>query len=304
MTLSVLVTTFGRRPYLERCVHSLLSQERLPDEVVLVTRRQDAESEAFVKHLLDTYRGAVHVRHATVERPGVLAANIAGMAKVTGDIIAFIDDDAAARPDWLRRIEAHFGADPMVGAVGGRDVRHAATGAREERAGVVGRITWYGRIVGNHDKISEGLRHVHHLRGVNMSFRREMIESFDERILGNAHYYEMDLCLGVLDRGFRVLYDGSLLVDHYLDAPRYLPGNQAGGEIDRAYFVHHNRVYVMLKHLPAAQRPIFLAYTFLRDGLVGAAKIASRSPGGGFALLRAAYRGKLAGLRDYLAARR
>ena len=257
-----------------------------------------------MRHLLDTYRGPVRLRHATVHRPGVLAANIAGIAEVTGDIVSFIDDDAAARPDWLRRVEAHFCADPTVGAVGGRDVQHAAAGVPEERATVVGRITWYGRIVGNHHKISEGKRHVHHLKGVNMSFRREMIESFDERILGNAHYYEMDLCLGVLDRGFRILYDSSLLVDHYIDAPRYLPGNQEGGEIERAYFVHHNRVYVMMKHLPAARRAIFLAYTFLRDGLVGALRIAGRSPGSGLGVLRAAYRGKLAGLRDYIVATR
>lgn len=304
VTLSVLVTTFGRRQYLERCVRSILGQERLPDELVLVTRKHDADSEAFVRQLIDTYPGPVRVRHATVERPGVLAANIAGFSLVTGEIVSFIDDDASAPPDWLRRIEAHFRADPTLGAVGGRDIRPRRAGGDEERARVVGGITWYGRIVGNHHKISEGVRHVHHLRGVNMSLRREMIESFDERILGNAHYYELDLCLGVLDRGFRILYDGSLTVDHDLDAPRYLPGSQAGGEIDRAYFVHHNRVYVMMKHLPLGRRLIFLMYTFVRDGLVGALRIGARSPGAGFAVLGAAYRGKLAGLRDYIAAAR
>src|SRR4029453_12355253 len=267
VTLSVLVTTFGRRQYLGRWVRSILGQERLPAELVLVTRKHDADSEAFVRQLIDTYPGPVRVRHATVERPGVLAANIAGFSLVTGEIFSFIDDDASAPPDWLRRIEAHFRADPTLGAVGGRDIRPRRAGGAGGGARVVGRITWYGRIGGNPPKISEGVRHVHHLRGVNMSFRRAMIESFDERILGNAHYYELDLCLGVLDRGFRILYDGSLTVDHDLDAPRYLPGSQAGGEIDRAYFVHHNRVYVMMKHLPLGRRLIFLMYTFVRDGL-------------------------------------
>src|SRR5262245_22476283 len=85
VTLSVLVTTFGRREYLERCVRSILGQERPPDELVLVTRKHDADSEAFVRQLIDSYPGPVRVRHATVEQPGVLAANIAGFSLVTGE---------------------------------------------------------------------------------------------------------------------------------------------------------------------------------------------------------------------------
>ena len=45
------------------------------------------------------------------------------MEAAEGSIVCFMDDDAAARPDWLERIERHH-SDPTVGGAGGRDVVH------------------------------------------------------------------------------------------------------------------------------------------------------------------------------------
>jgi cellulose synthase/poly-beta-1,6-N-acetylglucosamine synthase-like glycosyltransferase len=302
MKLSVLVTTYGRRPYVERCVASLLAQERLPDEVVLVTRLGDTDTEAYVEQMLNTYSGPVRFRHGRVEEPGVLAANRVGFELLSGDIVCFIDDDAAAKPDWLRRIERWFAADPKLGAVGGRDIIHTQDGIVEVPAKTVGRIRWYGKIVGNHEKVFKGAAYADHLKGVNMSYRRELLPGFDERILGNAHHYETDLCLAVKNQGFRVLFDGELVVDHYQDAPRHLAGARPGADAEKAFFIQHNRVYVMLKNLKPARRTAFLVYTFLIDGVSILGRAAMREPGVNPRSIAAMYRGKVAGLRDYLSA--
>lgn len=302
MRISVLVTTFGRPTYLERCVASLLGQRRAPDEIILVTRSSDSATQACVRNLLARHGSEMTLRHARVEKPGVLAANLAGFPLVTGDIISFIDDDAAAHPDWLERIEARFASDPTLGAVGGRDVLHVHEGEGgivQDKASRVGEITWYGRITGNHEKVVGGAHYVEHLKGVNMSFRTSLVPPFDERILGNAHYYEMDLCFGVRRQGYRILYDSEIVVDHYQTAPRFLPGNAIAADPQREFFLNHNMVYVMMKNLGPARRAIFLAYTFTRDPFVGAAKLLLRWRGTTAAQVGAMVKGKIAGLREY-----
>lgn len=302
MKMSVLVTTFGRPTYLETCIASLMSQERLPDELIIVTRMGDTATEAYVENLLGTNRTSVAVRHARVERAGVLAANRAGFPLVTGDIVSFIDDDAAAHRDWLRRIEARFDSDPTLGAVGGRDILHTQDGVVEERVSRVGEISWYGRVIGNHEKIVNGSRYVDHLKGVNMSFRRDLVPPFDEQVLGNAHFYEMDLCFGVRRQGYRILYDTDIVVDHYLTAPRFLPGASIAADPEREFFLHHNMVYVMLKNLGPVRRLVFLTYTFFWDLSAGLVKLLLRWRGTTAAHFGAMMRGKVTGLRD--AARR
>ncbi|MEZ4222795.1 MAG: glycosyltransferase [Polyangiaceae bacterium] len=304
MKISVLVTSYGRRPYVERCIASLLAQTRLPDQIVMVTRVGDADTEHFVEETIASYRGPVRFAHGKVSEPGVLAANRVGVDLVDGDILSFIDDDAAARPDWMRKIERWFELDPKLGAVGGRDVIHTAEGIVESPANSVGRIHWYGRITGNHEKIFDGAAYADHLKGVNMSYRRALLPEFDEHILGNAHHYETDLCFAVKNQGYRVLFDGDLVVDHYQDAPRHLAGARPGADAEKAYFIQHNRVYVMMKNLPLARQSAFLVYAFVIDGFSILGRAAMGEPGVNPRSIAAMYRGKVAGLVDFVRARR
>jgi len=299
MRVSVLVTTYGRRTYLEGCLKSLLDQARTPDEIVVVTRRGDDESLSLISGLIASYRGPVSLKHAEVSEPGVLAANRVGLPLATGDLICFIDDDAAARPDWIARVERHFAEDASLGALGGRDLHHTAAGIDDEPASVVGRVRWYGRIIGNHHKRLPGCHPAEALKGCNMAFRRFLVTGFDDGIIGNAHYYEMDLCFGVRRAGHKVLYDGDIVVDHYVEAPRHLPGNADPRDPRRFFFLHHNRMFVMLKNLSLPRRVVFLAYSFLSDAAASLMKWAARKPEGRPVVVREIFRGKIEGWRRY-----
>jgi len=301
MRVSVLVTTYGRRPFLERCIRGLMEQSRTPDEIVIVTREGDTETEAFVTSVLEDRPGTVEVRHARVSEPGVLPANRAGLPLVTGEILCFIDDDAVPHRDWIERIERRFQEFPDLGAVGGRDVQQTRRGTPDDPVTQVGRVHWYGRITGNHHLKLPGLHDVELLKGCNMAFRRSLIRGFDEGIIGNGFFYEADLCFAVRHAGYRVKYDGDLLVDHYIEAPRMLPGNADPRDPRGFFFMHHNSVYVMLKNLPPARRVVFICYTFLWDAIMTLPRLLVGQPAGRPMAVAAIFRGKFSGLAAYSA---
>jgi glycosyltransferase involved in cell wall biosynthesis len=159
-----------------------------------------------------------------VRETGVLAAMESGVHAANTEIVAFIDDDAVPRSDWLHRLARHFG-DPTVGGVGGRDViRRPDTGPPSRDAAYdhvpardVGRITSWGKLIGNHHCGIGEPRDVMVLKAAGMAFRRSAIAfPRDLRGLGAQVHFEVGMCLAALRRGWRLIYDPGAIVDHYV----------------------------------------------------------------------------------------
>jgi glycosyltransferase involved in cell wall biosynthesis len=114
--VTVIVCTYGGQEKLvERCVGSLERQTRLPDEVLLVV--DTAEEQKIYSHLLcDRVRVPLEV--VSSGKRGLAAARNRGEEAATGDIIAFIDDDAEAEEHWLAEI-VHTFEGSEVTVVGG-----------------------------------------------------------------------------------------------------------------------------------------------------------------------------------------
>jgi GT2 family glycosyltransferase len=102
---------------------------------------------------------------------GLSGARNSGIAIASGEVIAFLDDDALAAPDWIEQLIAHYD-DPLVVGVGG-EIRPLWISDRprwfpEEFDWVVG-CTYRG--------LSEEKAPIRNLIGANMSFRRAVFES-------------------------------------------------------------------------------------------------------------------------------
>lgn len=110
MKISAIVATVGR-PELAACLASLKAQSRAADEIIVVDN--SGESAAIRRVAGDA------VRVIACAKKGCSAARNAGARVATGDIIAFIDDDAQAHPDWLANIERAFREAPISGMAGG-----------------------------------------------------------------------------------------------------------------------------------------------------------------------------------------
>lgn len=98
MKLSIIVPIYNVAPYLRKCVDSLLAQDILDYEIILV----DDGSPDECPRICDAYaekHSNVHVIHQ--ENAGLSAARNTGVAKAQGDYIWFVDSDDYVEPNVL-----------------------------------------------------------------------------------------------------------------------------------------------------------------------------------------------------------
>jgi GT2 family glycosyltransferase len=304
MRVSVVVPSYRRPQSLARCLDALERQERPAEETIVVIRAGDLASREVAR--------ARAARVVVVQRRGVVAAMNAGLDACRGELIALTDDDAAPRPDWLARIVAAYSSDSRIAAVGGRDWVHSyATGrlldGAEPMVGVIGR---FGRVTGNHHVGVGGARDVDVLKGANLSVRGELLRQvrFDERLrgVGTEHHWELGLCLALRRRGWRIVYDPAIAVDHY-PQPRVDDSREFSPRELRD--ARHNETVALLEHLPAFGRGLHVLWsgaigTSSSPGLAHLARSMSMRDIAGWSRFRGAQAGLIDGLGTYRRSRR
>ena len=305
MTLSVIIPTYRRPQSLTRCLDAIAVGSTLPDRVIVVVRDTDTDTQAALSAWAAA-QSRLTVSPISVSEAGQIAAMNAGLAAAIEDIVAFIDDDTASHADWLGNLLRHYD-DPTVGGVGGRDLIYQDGETLRGTVRAVGQMTWYGRMVGNHHlDLEGGPIEVAHLKGANMSFRRELLPPFDLRMAsGSCALNDTDASLAVTDQGYGLIYDPQAVVDH-ITAPRQNWVTRDITDPRLVYSDSHNWVYCLCKHFPPGRRAVFVAYALLvGEGVrYGVLKLLLALPRQGMQAVRqfgAATRGKLAGYRDFVA---
>jgi glycosyltransferase involved in cell wall biosynthesis len=263
MRNTVLIPTYRRPQDLSRCLLALQAQTKPVDQLIIVVRDTDAETWQFLGQF---YPHKLPLHIVIVTQPGVVAALNTGLELVKGDIVSITDDDAAPRPDWLAKINAHFQADKAIAAVGGRDWIYQNQRLEDGSRKVVGKLQWFGRVIGNHHLGIGEPREVDVLKGVNMSFRHSAIQQlrFDERMQGTGAqvHFEMAFTLAIKRAGGKIIYDPNVAVDHY-PAPRFDEDQRQQFNATALTNLVHNETLVLLDHLPPVRRTIFLLWALI-----------------------------------------
>lgn len=262
MIISVIVPTYRRPKDLSRCLETLGKQTRSANEVILIVRDSDAETLEFIETSNPYFLPLVL---AKVGVSGVIAAMNTGLEIAQGDIITFTDDDAAPHKNWLEMIETHFLSDTQVGGVGGRDFIYINNQLWKGEKKIVGKLLFFGKMIGNHHLGIGSTREVDLLKGVNMSFRREAIlnNKFDTRMLGTGAqvHFELEFCLRIKKAGWKLIYDPQVSVDHYL-AKRF--DEDQRDKFNETAFLNevHNETLALLEHISPTRKIIFIFWSF------------------------------------------
>ena len=110
-TASLVICTRDRPEELARCLASLGSQTRPPDEIIVVDNAsRDGRTRAAAEAA-----GVIYVRE---DRPGLDIARNAGVRAARGDIIAFTDDDVRLHPAWFERLTGALEDGTAMAATG------------------------------------------------------------------------------------------------------------------------------------------------------------------------------------------
>ncbi|MBN8943059.1 MAG: glycosyltransferase [Rhizobiales bacterium] len=213
LSVSIVVCTDGRPKALAATLQSLLGLVGAAFEVVVVR----GPSEDGIAEVLEQWRGRIKV--ARNDRRNLSASRNLGIAAASGDIIAFLDDDAIPEPEWLVELAAAY-RDPKVGGAGGF-VYNPDGVSFQYRFGTVNRLgranlDWRRAAPELSFPYSENFPHP---LGANSSYRRAAlleIGGFDEEF----DYYldETDVTVRIIDAGWRMAQVEGAYVHH-----KYMP---------------------------------------------------------------------------------
>lgn len=165
VTVVVCAYTMARWELLERALDSVRRQDVPPGETMLVV---DHCAEMIARSA-DLGTGVTVIPNAGSR--GLSGARNTGVQAACGEVVAFLDDDAAADPDWLDLLLRPY-ADPRVVGVGGH----------VEPVWAGGRPAWFpsefGWVVGcSYRGQPTSTTAVRNPIGANMSFRRDAINA-------------------------------------------------------------------------------------------------------------------------------
>lgn len=212
------------------CCYTVTRWDLLLDVIESVRDQTIAPQEVFVivDHNEDLYERLVSVvDDVTLVKSsgprGLSGARNTGVGLANSDIVAFLDDDAEAAPDWLERLIAFYD-DPDVLAVGGR----------VEPVWDTGRPRYFGEeldwIVGcSHRGMPRVASEVRNVIGANMSFRLEVLRQVGgfNIALGRQGAKplgceETEICIRsrMGAPGSRIVYEPAAVVRHHVPAHR------------------------------------------------------------------------------------
>jgi glycosyltransferase involved in cell wall biosynthesis len=215
--ISAIICTHNRDQYLGAAIDSLLNQDFDHDfEVVVIDNASSDRTREVVEARLPNPR----LKYIYEPVTGLSVARNRGALESKSQILAYLDDDAVASPQWLRVLYQAYQENQKLGVAGGKvtllwaDGMAPPTWLSENLAGNLGAYDLGSSI----KYIDEpGLTP----RGLNYSIRREFLEQiggFDlnlgrvgKNLLSNEELRTTELAL---ELGWRVAYLPEALVAH------------------------------------------------------------------------------------------
>ncbi len=194
--VSVIIPVKDREEELGRCLETLARLSYPPEklQVIVVDDGSRDRSAAVARQA-----GALVVPSGGVGR-GPAAARNRGASAASGEILAFIDSDCTASPEWLAELVPAFG-DPATAALGGLvDGMHNA-GPLDRYEAVMSSLT-----LGGHERSGSSGDDTFYLPSCNLLVRRTAFLGVSGFADGMHVGEDVDLTWRLRDRGWTIRY--------------------------------------------------------------------------------------------------
>jgi GT2 family glycosyltransferase len=241
----VVVVNWNRGELLRACLESLALQIFPRLEVVLVDNGSSdgsadmAESEFAGRLALKVIRSPVNL--------GFCAGNNRGIEACAGDLIALLNNDAVAHPNWIAELEAIFHRSPEIGMAASKILVYEDP-TRIDKAGHLIYLDGQNRGRGS-GQVDRGqfdrLEEVLWPDGCAAMFRRAMLDEiggFDEDFFAYADDAELGLRARIA--GWKCWYVPSAVVRHHRGASLGLLSSR------RLELIERNRILLAVKLFP------------------------------------------------------
>ena len=239
--VSVVINTYNRAPFLRRALSVLQQQTYRNFEVIVVNGPSTDETESVLLEFPD-------VRKLTTDQRNLAISRNVGIRAARGDIIAFLDDDAVPRPDWLNKVANCF-QDSQVGAVGGLVLYPDGQRAQFRN----GTISLTGSVIPIRKEPGEcndpNGSEFNTTMGTNSAFLRVALYDiglFDEEF--GYYHDEADISVRLIRNQWKVVHAPDAVVVHDFALGPHRPTHQPYQL--NWYHVVKNTVYFAVKHRP------------------------------------------------------
>lgn len=241
LKFSVVINTYNRADLLADALRGLSHLTYTDFEIIVV----NGPSSDHTEEVLSNWAGRIKV--GTCEQPNLSMSRNTGVALASGDVIAFIDDDAVPHPSWLQRLASHYG-DQRVGAVGGYTIDNSGVTyqCKKTLCDRFGNAYYPSDLFDERPLCFPGSPIYPSLLGTNSSFRASALYE----IGGFDHTFaylldETDVCLRLIDRGYRIVYEPSALVYHqfapsHIRTKNRIPKTLYPSAVSKSYFIRRH----------------------------------------------------------------
>lgn len=222
--ISVVVCAYNEERHIEDCLESLMACDYPGFEVIVCDDGStDRTAEIARRHPF---------RVLELEHAGLSAARNAGVAAASGEVVAFLDADAACHPEWPYHLALSLESESVV-ATGGPNLP-------DRGAGLVERAV--AASPGGPVEVLLSDDRAEHVPGCNMAYRKEALEAiggFDEVYTSAGD--DVDVCWKLRDRGWEIAFSATARIRHHRrDTVRgYLRQQRGYGRSERLVAARH-----------------------------------------------------------------
>lgn len=257
MTVSIIIPVRSITPELRRAIPRLGTLEPAADEIIIIPDRASTEQ------LPD--RVKIYPKSGGPATKRDFAARFA-----QGDILAFLDDDAYPRSDWLAKALPHF-ANASIAAVGGPAITPPGEGIWAAVSGAV-----FTSFIGSGPTRRRywpvgGVRDIDDWPSVNLLVRKNVFKNiggFDTTFWPGE---DTKLCLDIVTDGYRIIYDPAVIVYHH----RATTCRKHISQVAR-YGLHRGH---FVRRFPAtSRRPTYFLPSLALTAVIGAVALGITTP--------------------------